>query len=426
MSFYLRKAFRLGPVRFNLSKSGLGVSAGVTGARVGLTSQGRAYVHAGRGGVYMRHYIGSGVRVETQDAGLRHSEEPIVLYEDTGVTYAAPEERPDRTVIQRLRVSDRKQATGVYAGLAAAGALLVVAGLASAGALALTAEVLGAAALVAGAGLAWRAGSRNRARGALRQALGRALAAGRMDDAAVAAVRAAADDARLSAADREVEYRKAYLTAAIRTVDDGKVEDAELALLDGLRRQGNVEPEFVRDAHQDAFRAAYLGAVADHVLTQEEERTLDHVRQQLGVAADDLKPEMAVLERLEQLRAIREGRLPAVVPSVPLEKHETCRYEAVGRLLKEKNLRTFQREGQKYHVRGLVVQREGTLFITDKRVLLVYEGTYSVPIAKVLHVQVDVDRNLIQITKDGAATPTLLATPDAVLAGALVAELAGL
>ena len=50
MAFYLRKAFRAGPVRFNLSKSGISVSAGVTGARLGLSSSGRAYVHGGVAG----------------------------------------------------------------------------------------------------------------------------------------------------------------------------------------------------------------------------------------------------------------------------------------------------------------------------------------------------------------------------------------
>jgi Protein of unknown function (DUF4236) len=32
MGLYLRKSFRAGPIRFNLSKSGLGISGGVKGA----------------------------------------------------------------------------------------------------------------------------------------------------------------------------------------------------------------------------------------------------------------------------------------------------------------------------------------------------------------------------------------------------------
>jgi uncharacterized protein DUF4236 len=54
MGFYLRKALHLGPLRINLSRSGVGLSAGVTGARFGLDATGHPYVHAGRGGLWKR------------------------------------------------------------------------------------------------------------------------------------------------------------------------------------------------------------------------------------------------------------------------------------------------------------------------------------------------------------------------------------
>ena len=54
MGFYIRKSFKLGPLRLNLSKSGIGMSAGVKGARAGVDATGKPYVHAGRGGFYFR------------------------------------------------------------------------------------------------------------------------------------------------------------------------------------------------------------------------------------------------------------------------------------------------------------------------------------------------------------------------------------
>lgn len=53
MGFYLRKSISVGPLRFNLSKSGVGVSAGVKGLRFGVGPRGN-YVHMGRGGLYYR------------------------------------------------------------------------------------------------------------------------------------------------------------------------------------------------------------------------------------------------------------------------------------------------------------------------------------------------------------------------------------
>jgi hypothetical protein len=53
MGFYIRKALKVGPLRFNLSRSGIGVSAGIKGLRLGTGPRGN-YVHMGRGGLYFR------------------------------------------------------------------------------------------------------------------------------------------------------------------------------------------------------------------------------------------------------------------------------------------------------------------------------------------------------------------------------------
>ncbi len=53
MPFYIRKSVSVGPFRFNLSKSGIGLSAGVKGFRIGTGPRGN-YVHMGRGGLYYR------------------------------------------------------------------------------------------------------------------------------------------------------------------------------------------------------------------------------------------------------------------------------------------------------------------------------------------------------------------------------------
>jgi Protein of unknown function (DUF4236) len=54
MPFFLRKAISAGPFRFNLSKSGVGLSVGVKGLRFGLLGPRGNYIYAGRGGLYYR------------------------------------------------------------------------------------------------------------------------------------------------------------------------------------------------------------------------------------------------------------------------------------------------------------------------------------------------------------------------------------
>lgn len=54
MPFYIRKPVRVGPLRFNLSKSGIGISTGIPGFRGGMGPRGN-YVHIGGHGLYYRN-----------------------------------------------------------------------------------------------------------------------------------------------------------------------------------------------------------------------------------------------------------------------------------------------------------------------------------------------------------------------------------
>ncbi len=53
MGWYLKKSFGFGPLRINLSKSGIGASVGVAGLRVSAGPKGRQ-LNAGREGLYYR------------------------------------------------------------------------------------------------------------------------------------------------------------------------------------------------------------------------------------------------------------------------------------------------------------------------------------------------------------------------------------
>lgn len=69
MPFYLRKAKKLGPLRINLSKSGIGASVGVKGARVAVGPRG-TIVNMGRGGIYYRKSLGRAMRPPSSSASV--------------------------------------------------------------------------------------------------------------------------------------------------------------------------------------------------------------------------------------------------------------------------------------------------------------------------------------------------------------------
>jgi len=58
MAWRFRKSLKIGPIRLNLSKSGLGASLGVRGLRVGTDAKGRSYTATSipGTGIYQRQY----------------------------------------------------------------------------------------------------------------------------------------------------------------------------------------------------------------------------------------------------------------------------------------------------------------------------------------------------------------------------------
>jgi hypothetical protein len=75
MSFYIRKSLRAGPFRFNFSKSGVGVSTGFAGFRIGTGPRGN-YIHMGRNGLYYRATLPSGNKSSKRSRPV-HSSQPI-------------------------------------------------------------------------------------------------------------------------------------------------------------------------------------------------------------------------------------------------------------------------------------------------------------------------------------------------------------
>ncbi len=84
MGFFFRRSTSFGPFRLNFSKSGIGASVGVPGARLTVTPRGTMYVTAGSDGFYYREMITRPPGVST-DQSFRPTPNPAPL-EDAIVT----------------------------------------------------------------------------------------------------------------------------------------------------------------------------------------------------------------------------------------------------------------------------------------------------------------------------------------------------
>jgi hypothetical protein len=85
MGFYLRKSIKVGAFRFNLSKSGIGISAGVKGFRIGTGPRGN-YVHMGRGGIYYRASLSGKKSGQSSNANLKPFPVPKNIEQNENLT----------------------------------------------------------------------------------------------------------------------------------------------------------------------------------------------------------------------------------------------------------------------------------------------------------------------------------------------------
>jgi hypothetical protein len=86
MGWSLRRSKKVGPFRINLSKSGIGLSAGMKGLRVGRDAKGRTYssVSIPGTGLYNRTYQSKSVNKSGLSTTERQSGEPPTTARDAG------------------------------------------------------------------------------------------------------------------------------------------------------------------------------------------------------------------------------------------------------------------------------------------------------------------------------------------------------
>ncbi|MGM0444554.1 MAG: hypothetical protein ACQEQV_10240, partial [Fibrobacterota bacterium] len=128
--------------------------------------------------------------------------------------------------------------------------------------------------------------------------------------------------------------------------------------------------------------------------------------------------------RLSYVRRLTTEDFPLKEVDSPLPGlHEPCYFSGDGRLLKKRVIDRFQRNGVRHTVRGFVNDREGTLAVTPKEVLLIGGGRTKIPLKDILDLEVDWEQQLLVITRSNRKNPVYLTTPRALTAAAVVERL---
>jgi hypothetical protein len=369
MGLYLRKSFRAGPIRFNLSKSGLGISGGVKGARLSVGPRG-TYVHAGRHGLYYRKHLSAG----------------------------------------RSRTPSRAEGKGC------ATILLVVAAI-GLGIWLFNWLIDNPAVLVAGMAIAISIAAVRWS--ILRHRKKRVTAYKKALDAAFVTSQAPPSSEVLSAlrqqqqslpkgdvVTKEIEGIETNVYQAVldKILDDGFITQDEAAVIAAAEQTLRLSPMVRLQTKKEIFTAAYIEAIEDREITEDELSKLSNLTAGLAIPHAEVQRELDIVQEIIATQALRLPfePIPADQLAVPIQKSETAFYQCAAQVLSKRKSKDSP-SGYEYTVR-----RDGTMILTNKRVFVVGDGTTNIRFSDIGDLDVDIDAGIIEISKVGSGRPLIL------------------
>lgn len=422
MGWYLRKSFSSGPIRFNLSKSGLGMSFGVKGARLGIGPRG-AYTHLGRGGLYYRSSYSGSRRQRTSSVSSSLPQRSAIDGSSTERSAALFDNQQLYTKNLKMEL-DLKRSTGrdlVYL-IVAVIALSAAGHFGSDPARQIVFAWLCAA---AGAGLLcmliWRAASFsfNRWKSTrLYRTMLNTLTSIRQRAGDLIPLKALIDSSAVQHKYRDFAFCRFYRDYVGGLLADAKLTGQEAMELKAIEVLLQLDEHATKTIKRWAFNTTYLGIIADQRLSQEEDENITCAKKILGLSDDDVREEIETLRTLRDVRRAQEETLVPIQADVQLAKSEVCYHRTRGRIVKERTLRSYQSAGQRYTVKDLAVEKEGDLYLTSARILLVGAGVTTIKLERVLNVETDIDQNTISLDIDNRKTPLVLSVPDSYVVSA--------
>jgi len=220
------------------------------------------------------------------------------------------------------------------------------------------------------------------------------------------------------------ELEALYRGAVHEVVSDYAVSKGERRRLDHLVQAFDLPNEISHRAAVDGFLQAHAVLVGDGRLTEKEQDQLAELQKVLRVPDAGIQAQLVYSDELVRARLVLSSEPVAIQPDVKLKASEACFYATPFVEKKERVGRTYVQDGVRHKEMTLEVVRDGRLFVTNERVLLVASGTTSLKYEKILESAVDAESRLLSLTVDGRKAPYLFEVPEPFVAIAYVDKLA--
>lgn len=421
MGFYIRKALMTGPVRLNLSKGGLGLSLGVTGARVGLNRQG-VYVHGGREGLYYRKYVkrrkgGAGAGHAAAGSSAQNGG-PVYHFKDTGSTLAKlPQgsgvaenvKKSAQSIQKEVRLAEDPFSSGKLLLMLLIIFLLSVSVLVYTSVWMILLSVFGLF-LIAGYTL-YQINWKHKMKKQFQVLISQLEKTGMLSD-----------ETGLIPANAPQPWQ-VYLAYRLHAVgSEMAVRREEIPTgetLAQLKRSVPLDSRLV-----DALRLELLSGVLeemleDHFLSEEESKAMTQLIEAVQLPDEKVRPVVRILDVYNTLRHDMERPLQETNPGIPLVQGEKA-YEVFEkvRILNERVMDRFQRNSVQHRVIGFDVDLEGKLVLTDRRMIFVGKGSREYRLNRLLDITLDPEGGIIELTLSKRKKPVILTTEPLMLLSA--------
>lgn len=397
MPFYLRKSYKSGPIRFNVSKGGIGISAGITGARIGVNRRG-AYVHGGRHGLYYRKHLKSGNRTQPEN----HNTETQDIFTDTGLTY--PGIHVPDSDIQAPPHARKKFLSFLLVMLAL---FLIVTGT-------LSSQIMGALILT---GFFCHQINRKRAPGALQTLIDLVE---RKESAEQIFSKILPKAPWYGSPRRWFDEQTALLLL------EAHYEEEHPFTLDNvtdIRDRLQMGPESWENATLRFFHTTLEQILLDHHISEEEENALRVLANELDLTPQLLEAEFAYIALFSTIRKTVSEELAPLSCPFPRKRNEVCFFMSEGRLLKENVINRFQRQGVRFRELGYETDMEGAIFVTNQRIIIKDSGFRSYDLHRITDVALQLSDFTVRIVLTDRKNPLIFTLPDAPFFTAIIQKI---
>ncbi len=192
------------------------------------------------------------------------------------------------------------------------------------------------------------------------------------------------------------ELERAYGQLVQVIVADGIAEAHELERLTRTEAALLLPARRVESARLQGFLDVYDRAIEDGILTEEEQASIDHIREALDIPERQVRQELAFTKQLAYAREVKHEQLVPVQVGMRLHASEQAYYATIG-TQRKRMLRSYARNGARHREYVFEPIQAGNLIITSERVAFEAGAVKSIRLSRIVEVGVDAEFKYLTI-----------------------------